>query len=102
MRLLKLNESVQQMVIDEMISTADDLIYNCDRRTYYGVGSPSPMPFEDNIIINNLLSGYTLKAYALLGTGKYNEAEEYIEKAKKIYKYDFRVFAFEQIKNTII
>ena len=98
-KLFKFSEA--KMVIDEMIAVADDFINNCDRRTYYGVGSPSPMPFEDNIIKNNLLAGYTLKAYALLGIGKYNEAEEYIEKAKRIYKYDFRIFAFDKIKNDI-
>lgn len=98
-KLFKFSEA--KFVLDEMITVADDFIANCDRRTYYGVGSPSPMPFEDNIVKNNLLSGYTLKAYALLGFGKYNEAEEYIEKAKKIYKYDFRIFAYDRIKNDI-
>lgn len=101
--LRKLNEfSEARDVLDEMISVANNFITNCDLRTYYGVGSPSPMPFEDSIIKNNLLSGYTLMAYALMGLGKYNEAEEYMEKAKKIYKYDFRIFAFEQIKDTIM
>ena len=41
------------------------------------------MPFKDDIVKNNLLNGYTLKAYPLLGFGKYNKAEENIEKAKK-------------------
>ena len=85
-----------------MVSTADAFIDNCDRRTYYGVGSPSPMPFEDDIVKNNLLNGYILKAYALLGLGKYNTAEECIEKAQRICKYDFRIFAFGKIKNTIM
>ena len=98
-KLFKFSEA--KFVLDEMMAVADDFITNCDRRTYYGVGSPSPMPFEDNIIKNNLLSGYTLKAYALLGFGKFNEAEDYMEKAKKIYKYDFRIFAYDKIKSDI-
>ena len=65
------------------------------------VGSPSPLPFEDNIIKNNLLSGYTLKAYALLGLGKFNEAEKYINMAKEIQKFEFPIHAFENIKKTI-
>jgi len=91
-----------RQVLEEMLKTAENSIENCDRRTYYGVGSPSPMPFEDDIVKNNLLSGYILKAYALLGFGKQNEAEKYIEKAKQIQKYEFPIYAFDQIKNTVI
>lgn len=99
-KLYKFSEA--KMVLDEMNETADNFIKNCDRRTYYGVGSPSPMPFEDDIVKNNLLSGYILKAYAYLGYGRFNEAEEYADKAKKIYKYDFRIFAYDRIKYTVI
>lgn len=41
--------------MDEMIEVADGFIKDCDRRTYYGVGSPSPMPFEDDIVKNSLM-----------------------------------------------
>lgn len=84
-------------ILDEMIEVADGFIKDCDRRTYYGVGSPSPMPFEDDIVKNNLMSGYTLKAYALLGLGRFNEADEYIRKAKEIFRHDFRVYAYEAV-----
>ena len=66
------------------------------------MGSPSPLPFEDDIIKNNKLSGYTLKAYALLGLGKFNEAEKYINMAKEIQKYEFSIHAFDKIKESVI
>ena len=98
-KLMKFREAKE--VLDEMIAVADGFIDDCDRRTYYGVGSPSPMPFEDDIVKNNLMNGYTLKAYALLGLGRFNDAEEYMDKARKIIKNDFRVFTYEQIKDRI-
>ena len=85
-------------VLDEMLSVAENFIVNKDLRTYYGVGSPSPMPFEYDIEKNNLTDGYILKAFALLGYGKKDEAELTIEKARKLNPHDFRIFAFERIK----
>ena len=89
------NEAVQ--VLEEMLASANNLITNCDLRTYYGVGSPSPMPFEYDIVKNNLTDGYILKAYALLGYGETDKARECIEKARDIRPYDFRIFAFDKI-----
>ena len=84
-----------------MLESAENTIRNCDMRTYYGVGSPSPMPFELDIKKMNLTNGYILKAYALLGLGKFNEAEKFIDMAKELDLYDFRVFAFSKIYDTI-
>ncbi len=101
--LRKLNKFAEARdVLEEMMETAENFIENCDRRTYYGVGSPSPLPFEDDIVKNNLISGYTLKAYALLGLGKFNDAEKYINMAKEIQKYEFPIYAFDQIKNSVM
>ena len=86
-------------VIEEMLSAADNYIQNKDLRSYYGVGSPSPMPFEYNIEKENLTNGYVLKGFALLFDGQYKDAENEIEKAKKLNLYDFRVFAFSKIYN---
>jgi len=85
-------------VIEEMIKVADNLIVNKDLRTYYGVGSPSPMPFEYDIEKNNLCDGSILKAFALLGYGKIAEAEACIATARKLNPNDFRIFAFDKIK----
>lgn len=86
-----------QAVLDEMVSTAQNLIDNKDMRTYYGVGSPSPMPFELDIEKRNLLAGYTLKAFALYGEEKYSEAEVCIRKAEALDPNDFAVYAYKQI-----
>lgn len=93
--------SEAKAVLDDMESAADNFIKNCDMRTYYGVGSPSPMPFELDIVKNNLTDGYVLKAYALLGTGRFNDADEYIEKARKLKQYDFRIYAYDNIKDSV-
>ncbi|MBQ9975721.1 MAG: DUF5107 domain-containing protein [Clostridia bacterium] len=89
------NEAAQ--VLEEMLASANNLITNCDLRTYYGVGSPSPMPFEYDIVKNNLTDGYILMAYALIGQGKLDEARKAIEKAREIKPYDFRIFAFDRL-----
>jgi len=96
--LMKLGQTEEaDSVLDEMLSVAENFIVNKDLRTYYGVGSPSPMPFEYDIEKNNLTDGYILKAYALLGQGKTTEAKEAIEQARKIKPYDFRIFAFDRL-----
>lgn len=84
-------------VLDEMLATAQNLIDNKDMRTYYGVGSPSPMPFELNIEKNNLLAGNTLKAFALYGMGNYSEAELCIRRAAELDPNDFAVYAYRQV-----
>jgi tetratricopeptide (TPR) repeat protein len=85
-------------VLEEMIKVADNLIANKDLRTYYGVGSPSPMPFEYDIEKNNLRDGSILKAFALLGYNKPAEAEACMTTARKLDPNDFRIFAFDKIK----
>lgn len=92
------NEQEANTVLDEMLSVAENFIVNKDLRTYYGVGSPSPMPFEYDIEKNNLTDGYILKAFALLGYDKKAEAEKTIDEARKLNPYDFRIFAFDRIK----
>ena len=91
------NEQEANKVLDEMLSVADGFIKNKDLRTYYGVGSPSPMPFEYDIEKNNLTDGYILKAFALLGYDKKTEAKDTIAEARKLNPYDFRIFAFDKI-----
>ncbi len=98
-KLSKFSEA--KAVLDEMIEVADSKIENCDLRTYYGVGSPSPMPCELDIEKMNLTDGYILKAYALLGLGKFNKADEYIKKAEIMDTYDFRIIAYHKIKEDI-
>ncbi len=98
-RLARFSEA--KAVLDEMIAASNSKIENADLRTYYGVGSPSPMPFELDIQKTNLTDGYVLKAYALLGLGRFNEADEYIKKAEVLDTYDFRILAYHKIKDGI-
>ncbi len=98
-RLARFSEA--KAVLDEMIAVADSKLENADLRTYYGVGSPSPMPFELNVEKMNLVDGYVLKAYAMLGLGKFNEAEQCIQKAEALDTYDFRILAYHKIKDEI-
>lgn len=90
-------ETEAKAVLDEMLSVAENFIVNKDLRTYYGVGSPSPMPFEYDIEKNNLTDGNILKAFALLGCGKTDEAKAAIDAARALNPYDFRVFVFDTI-----
>ena len=94
-------EETADEVLEEMTATADLYIRNKDLRSYYGVGSPSPMPFEYDIEKNNLTDGHILKAYALLGYGKTEEAEKEIQTAREYTPYDFRIFAFSGIAGDI-
>ncbi len=84
-------------VLDEMLEVAENSIKNNDLRSYYGVGSPSPMPFELDVVKLNLMNGYTLKAFALYGLEDFSNAKIAITKAKDIDPYDFRIHAFENI-----
>ena len=81
-----------------MLEVAQKQLDNKDLRTYYGVGSPSPMPFELDIVKNNTVDGSILKAYALLGKEKIAKAEAVLAEARALSPYDFRIYAFDQIK----
>ncbi len=93
--------SEAKKVLDEMLESAQNSIDNCDRRSYYGVGSPSPMPFENDIVKTNLVNGNILKAYALLGLGNYDSAEAAMREAQKLDPYDFRCYAYRCIEETL-
>ncbi|MBO5199846.1 MAG: DUF5107 domain-containing protein [Clostridia bacterium] len=86
-----------EAVLDEMLAVAENFIKNCDLRTYYGVGSPSPMPFEYDIEKNNLTDGNVLKAFALLGKGEVEKAKATADIARGLNPYDFRLFTFDRL-----
>ena len=88
-------------VLDEMISVADNKLINRDMRTYYGVGSPSPMPFEYDILKQNTCEGSILKAFGLLGYGKTEEAEEIVKAVRERDPYNFDLFIFDEVKGRI-
>lgn len=57
------------------------------------------MPFELDIEKQNLLTGNTLKAFALYGLGKFSEAELCIRRAEELDPNDFAVYAYRQVAN---
>ncbi len=95
------NENEAAEVANEMLETANGLIKNCDLRSYYGVGSPTPMPFENDIERNNLTDGYVLKAYALKALGKNSAAKKALKSAEEINPFDFRIHAFREVEPLI-
>lgn len=96
-KLLRFSEA--ENVLREMLDRADSLIENCDLRSYYGVGSPSPMPFEDDIRKQNRLDGHLLRAYALLGLGQKTEADREIREAAQQDPNDFRIYTYRCIRD---
>jgi len=88
-------------VLNEMLAVAENKILNCDMRSYYGVGSPSPMPFELDIKRQNLTDGNILKAFALLGMVDFDNANNALADAEKIEPNDFRIHAYKKIYTTI-
>ena len=89
--------SQAQTVLNEMLEAAEDKLVNKDRYAYFGVGSPTPMPFEYDIERINLVEGYVLKAFALLGLGRTLEAREHIEKARALNPNEFEIYAFDRV-----
>ena len=90
-----------KQVVAEMHAAADNLIQNCDLRTYYGVGSPSPMPFEYDIEKQNLRAGNTLKAFAFFAEGKTQEADACIARAAALDANDFTVYTYRQLQKLL-
>ena len=94
--------SEAQSILAEMIELGDYKLQNSDLYAYFGVGSPTPMPFEYDIRKINQMEGYILKAYAYLGLGMQSEALTNAQNARALYPYDFRLYAFDQIKDDIL
>ena len=100
--LQKLGDAAEaDRVLDEMLAVAENKLENRDMRTYYGVGSPSPMPFEYDIVKQNTCEGSILKAFALLGYGKLAEAEKTVEAVRALDPYNFDLFIFDAQKERI-
>jgi tetratricopeptide (TPR) repeat protein len=97
-KLLRFSEA--QQVLNEMLASGTNLLVNKDLRSYYGVGSPSPMPFEYDIGKVNSVNGHILRGYALLGLGRRDEAAQEIAQAASWSPNDFRIYAFHQVKDT--
>ena len=73
-------------------------------KTLYATGQGSTPEYMLNYILekNNLTDGNILKAYALLGYGKAEEAESAISVARSLNPHDFRIFAFDSIRHLVV
>lgn len=101
--LFKLGDRTEaELVLDEMLAVAENKLINRDLRTYYGVGSPSPMPFEYDIVKQNTCEGSILRAFALLGYGKLAEAEETLAEVRVLDPYHFDLFIFDAQKGRLL
>ncbi|NLE12855.1 MAG: DUF5107 domain-containing protein [Clostridiales bacterium] len=84
-------------LLDEMSNIADSIIAKKSMLDYFGVGAPSPMPFEGNYELNNEVKGLNLRAAALIGYGRYNEADEALSAAMKLYPDNFASYALNHL-----
>ena len=77
-----------------MIEIGENTIKNKDIPAYYGVGSPTPMPFEYNFAQRNTVKGKILIAFAKLALGHVTEAKCLIDEARQLDKTNFAVYVF--------
>ncbi len=92
------DNATAKQVLDEMLASAQNMLVNSDLRSYYGVGSPTPMPFEYDIVKHNVRDGSILKAFALLGTEGVEAAEKAMAPARELDPFDFKIYVFDKIK----
>ena len=59
------------------------------------------MPFEYDIVRQNKVNGEILRAYALLGLGRKEEAGRALDAAAGLDPHNFRIYAFQEIQNFI-
>ncbi len=86
-----------QAVLAEMLAAAENTLANPDRYKYFGVGSPTPQPFEYDIGRVNRVDGNILKAFALFGLGRSGAASSSIAAARLENPNEFRIFAFDAV-----
>lgn len=98
-KLMRFTEARQ--VLEEMLEAGDNMLKNKDLRSYYGVGSPTPMPFEYDIEKQNTVNGQILRGYALLGLGDREGANRAIAAAAQLDPYNFRIYTYHEIYETV-
>ncbi len=81
-------------LLQKMIEMGEAQIANKDVPAYYGVGSPTPMPFEYNFAERNIVKGKLLIAFGKLGLGYVAEAKQLIEEIKMLDRTNFGAYAF--------
>ena len=84
-----------QSLLCSMIEMGENLIKNKDVPAYYGVGSPTPMPFEYNFGVRNTVKGKILIAFAKYALGHKTEARALISDVKALDRTNFAAYVFD-------
>jgi hypothetical protein len=91
------NGNEAQSVLKDMIIRADEILANKDEYLYFGVGAPTPMPFEQDIRKRNTVDGLLLKGYALYGLGQRNQSKAAMEEVEGLDPENFLLYVYRQL-----
>ena len=86
-----------EKILREMLEEGTHTLENADLYGYFGVGTPTPLPFEYDQVKNNQIKGRLMRGFALHGLGQYRQAEEEIQAVRALAPYHFLVFVFERV-----
>ncbi len=79
-------------VLNDMVTAGKKLIDNKTAYPYFGVGSPTPVPFEYEIAKLNTVAGLILKCFGLLGLGRMSEVRKEAHTLKMIDPYNLQLY----------
>ena len=86
--LEKLGQPEQaQALFEAMLENARTRLLNRDLHGYFGVGMPSPLPFEQDILRQNSIPALLIKALALKGLGREAESSEALDELLALDPY---------------
>ena len=80
-----------------MIKEAGGILLKKSEYPYFGGGSPTPQPFEDDISKRNTISALLLQIYANYGLGHYEKVKKYLSKLEKLDRINLSLYIFKQI-----
>lgn len=82
---------------ERMLADAEHRLENKDLYGYFGVGMPSPLPFELNIVRQNTIPALLIKALAEKGLGREEESRKTLEALKALDVYGTPLRFFEML-----
>lgn len=82
---------------ERMLADAEHRLVNKDLYGYFGVGMPSPLPFELNIVRQNTIPALLIKALAEKGLGREEESRKTLEALKALDVYGTPLRFFEML-----
>lgn len=85
------NKEKAKHIFEELIIEGDKQLKNAHIPGYYGVGMSAPLPYEQDIVRQNSIGAYLLKALGCAGLGDENGRRENTEKLEKLDPTNFRL-----------